>query len=101
MLLYQQVFGSSFDLGIIVPKSFVDQSYKHDVCPCFVRQLSKNQCMVLWIDYAEPEDRESLDSKRYTLNLHVNDVYARALFESDDLLEMTVVLESWSKALIV
>lgn len=66
-MLYKKEFGSNFELGFNLDNLpfLADKSYHNDVCPSFHFKLD-NQYLVLWVDYASVEDRES-ETKRYLI----------------------------------
>ncbi|MFK0572053.1 hypothetical protein [Endozoicomonas sp.] len=94
MLLYQKAFGSAFDPGIVIPDFFADQSYKNDVCPCFVYCRGGGRVIVLWVDFEAPEKREYLESQRYTLELHIQGECRHRILETDSPEKVTCVLAS-------
>ena len=94
MLLYQQAFGSAFDLGIVVPDYFIDQSYKNDVCPRFVYCYGDRREIVLWVDFAEPEERECPVRQRYTLELYIQDKCHHRILETNSPERITALLAS-------
>lgn len=94
MSLYQRAFGSTFDLGIVVPDLFVDQSYKNDVCPCFVYHCDGGRSFVLWVDFEAVEKRECQKSQRYTLELHIQDEFRYRILETNSPERITAMLES-------
>ena len=83
MLLYQQAFGSTFVLGIKLPDSFQDHSYKNDACPCFVHNLDDNRAIVLWVDFEEHVMREHPEKKRYTLELYIQGGFRYRILETE------------------
>lgn len=95
MLQYQQAFGSSFELGIDVPGFFVDQSYKNDVCPCFVYDCGSGRSFVLWVDFEVAEKREYQESQRYTLELHIQEEYRYRLLETNSPDRIRAMLETF------
>ena len=87
MSLYQEAFGNDFNLGIELPSSFIDQSYKNDVCPCFVCRYSESRVFYLWVDFDVKAERENPDSKRYTLELETHNSNQRqSIIETDSAL---------------
>lgn len=94
MLQYQKAFGCTFDLGIDVPKFFVDQSYKNDVSPRFVYQCDGGRAFVLWVDFAAEEKREYPESQRYTLELHIQEECRYRILETNSPERITAMLES-------
>ena len=83
MLLYQQAFGNTFDLGIDLPDSFKDHSYKNDACPCFVHRLEEGRAIVLCVDFEAPEKRECRGNKRFTLELYIQDECRYVILETN------------------
>lgn len=66
-----------------IPAGWVDVSWKHDACPCFWHPIHK---MRLWIDYAEPDDRDIPVCPRFTLVPCDDDMEEvdHPLFHTDD-----------------
>ncbi|WP_066014547.1 hypothetical protein [Endozoicomonas atrinae] len=94
-MLYQQVFGCGFNLGIDLPGSFIDQSYKNDECPCFVCHLGE-QSLFLWVDFEMPEKREDSKNQRYTLDLHTGGQFHKRVIQTDCQEEITEFLKRYS-----
>lgn len=93
---YKTEFGAEFDLGFNLADYpfLVDKSYHNDVCPSFYF-VKDGQHYVLWVDYAEPAQREDEDAPRYMIQKAENEgdaehpeVYAgsgEVVFEGDSL----------------
>lgn len=94
MQLYQRAFGKAFDPGIEIPVIFIDQSYKNDVCPCFVYRCGERQ-ILLWVDFETPEQRELPDSKRYTLELRFQGEYIYAILATNSQGKITRVISGY------
>lgn len=47
-----------------IPDGFEDTSWHNDACPCFV---SDPLGLELWVDYADPAEREFPERKRFTV----------------------------------
>jgi hypothetical protein len=73
MELYKQEFGKDFDLGFDLKNHpyLIDKSWHNDLCPSFYFKLSE-QFYVLWIDYADVEQREE-DTLRYVIVEAINE----------------------------
>ena len=59
MSLYEQEFGQDFDLGFDLKEHpyLIDKSWHNDLCPNFYFKVDE-QYYVLWVDYADEEQRE-------------------------------------------
>ncbi|WP_299735540.1 hypothetical protein [uncultured Endozoicomonas sp.] len=66
MKKYQEAFGVNYDLGICIPESFIDESYKNDTGPCFVYQVGTG-ILKIWILPELPSERDIEGGLRYTL----------------------------------
>ena len=74
-----------FILDVEIPEGFEDSSWKNDTCPCFINTAMR---MRLFVDYADPAQREMPDLKRFL----ITDVEAdgspvensKTLIETDD-----------------
>ncbi|MDC9565693.1 MULTISPECIES: hypothetical protein [unclassified Pseudoalteromonas] len=101
MELYKQEFGQNFDLGFSLKKHpyLIDKSWHNDQCPSFYF-IENEKYYVLWVDYAEEEQREE-DTSRYIIVEAINEgdnevpeVYAgegKIAFECEVITE----LEEW------
>ena len=52
------------ELDFKLPEGFEDDSCHQDVCPCFTKGNLR-----LWVDYPNPQDRETQELKRFSLVL--------------------------------
>jgi hypothetical protein len=50
-----------------IPSHWVDESYSNDSCPCFFTGRVDGFKVRVFIDYANPVDREFADSQRFTV----------------------------------
>ncbi len=48
----------------IIPDGFTDRSWKNEACPCFIHEATG---IVLWVDFADPEQREFSEMSRFTV----------------------------------
>lgn len=73
MSSYKQEFGQDFDLGfdLIEHPYLIDKSWHNDLCPSFYFKIDE-QYYVLWVDYAEEEQREE-DTSRYVIVEAINE----------------------------
>ncbi len=104
MELYKQEFGQNFDLGFDLKNHpyLIDKSWHNDQCPSFYFKVGE-QFYVLWVDYADIEQREE-DTPRYVILEAINEgnneapeIYAgsgKVLFESEDYAELKLFLDS-------
>lgn len=96
---YKTAFGVDFDLGFDLSDYpfLVDKSYHHDVCPSFYF-VKNGQYYVLWVDFADPAQREDEDGPRYMIQKAENegteddpDVYAgsgEVVLEFDNVIDI-------------
>jgi len=104
MELYKQQFGQSFNLGFDLKNHpyLIDKSWHNDQCPSFYFIIGEQYC-VLWVDYADIEQREE-GTPRYVILEAINEgnneapeIYAgsgEVLFESEDYAELKLFLGS-------
>lgn len=76
-----------------IPRSWTDQSWHNDACPSFNTETG----MVVWVNYADPKDREIGELKRFIVQddpnvINSNDV----LLETDDWEEVLVFVAARS-----
>ncbi len=73
-----------FVLDVTIPAGFEDNSYHNDVCPRFEKQLPDGNYLVIWVDFANPSEREYLNCHRFAVDLHDQDfIYLKTLVRSD------------------
>jgi hypothetical protein len=73
-----------FVLDVTIPAGFDDHSWHNDVCPRFEKQLSDGSYLVIWVDFADPKEREYLNCHRFAVDLHDSDfTYLKTLVRSD------------------
>lgn len=53
-----------FTLDVTIPEGFNDTSWHNDICPSWTHETRN---LRLWIEYADPEQREYPDMKRFAL----------------------------------
>lgn len=68
MKLYQEMFGSDFNLGFDVDDYpfLTDKSYRNDSCPSFYFDVAGTY-YILWVDYPDASEREDESYSRYTI----------------------------------
>lgn len=73
MELYKQEFGQDFDLGFDLKNHpyLIDKSWHNDLSPSFYFKVAE-QYYVLWVDYADTEQREE-NTPRYIITGAVNE----------------------------
>ena len=72
-------FDDGWSCGLIQVLGFVDESWRNDVCPHFVRGEIE-----VWIDYKDPQLREFQGvGSRYTVH-RVTQEARKVIFETDD-----------------
>lgn len=73
MELYKKEFGQDFDLGFDLKNHpyLIDKSWHNDLCPSFYFKLD-GQFYVLWVDYADIEQREE-NTPRYLITEAINE----------------------------
>lgn len=78
-----------------IPAGFEDQSWHNDVCPSFWHEANR---LRIWIDYANPRDREDETMTRFALVrtdeecTHVADIV-----HSDDWADILAAIDEVSK----
>lgn len=87
-MLYKTEF-PTYDDTLPNLAGFVDDSWRHDVCPSMHNQVLG---VKLWIDWQDYDQREC-GGKRYTLCKEGDDCMYIALFESDSLAEVITFIE--------
>jgi hypothetical protein len=74
-----------FVLDVEIPEGFTDQSWHNDVCPRFERDLPDGRYLVIWVDFADPKEREYSNCHRFAVDLYEPDsTYLRTLIRSDN-----------------
>lgn len=74
-----------FVLDVEIPEGFTDQSWHNDVCPRFERALPDGRYLSIWVDFADPKEREYSNCHRFAVDLHEPDsTYLRTLIRSDN-----------------
>tara|TARA_R110002033_G_scaffold111827_1_gene157245 strand:- start:18247 stop:18591 length:345 start_codon:yes stop_codon:yes gene_type:complete len=101
-MLFKNEFGNDFDLGFNLNDYpyLKDKSWHNDVSPSFYFNIG-SQYYLLWIDHADPADREDSNS-RYLIQEAINEgteihpeIYSsdgRVIFESEHFMELEVFL---------
>jgi hypothetical protein len=104
MILYKNEFGLDFDLGFNLNDypHLKDKSWHNDVSPSFYFSIG-SQYYVLWIDHADPAEREDSNS-RYLIQEATNEgneihpeIYSSdgdIVFESELFEDVSTFLES-------
>lgn len=64
MASYKEAFPDFGEMDVEIPAGFVDASYRNDSCPAF---LNEEAGLFLFVDYANPDDREHPDLSRFSL----------------------------------
>lgn len=66
--LYKKEFGDNFELGFDLGElsMLVDKSWHNDMSPSFYFKKG-NDYFVLWVDYKNPAQRETVGGYRYTI----------------------------------
>lgn len=83
-----------FDNELPSIAGFIDDSWRHDVCPSLYNQTLN---LKLFCDYLNPEKREC-GGKRYTLQKHDEEMSLEdILLESDNLEEVLLAIEEHKK----
>ena len=92
MNLFQREF-PRFDTATLppIPAGFEDSSWHNDVCPSF---LNIKRQLQIFIDYADPAEREFPKSKRFrVLRLNEHFEYVDTLTGSDDWSDILAAIE--------
>jgi hypothetical protein len=81
---YQTEF-PDFVLDVTIPDGFEDNSWHNDACPRFQKQLPDGNYLVIWVNYANPQDRDYPNLHRFSIDLHeVDFTYLETLRSSDN-----------------
>lgn len=74
-----------FILDVTIPDGFADQSWHNNACPSFEKQLPDGQYLIIWVDYADPKDRDYSQFPRFSIDLHDTDYcHVDTLIASDN-----------------
>lgn len=65
-------------------KGFIDVSWHNDACPSFHLPLGGESFLRVWVDFANPEDRDSPFHERYCVDL-MHDDECSTVLRTDDL----------------
>jgi hypothetical protein len=85
-----------FVLDVVIPDGFEDNSWHNDVCPRFEKQLPDGNYLVIWVDFANPSEREYLNCHRFAVDLHDSDFTClETLITSDDWHEITLFIDTF------
>ena len=77
---YTKEFPDFGPMDVVIPEGFKDTSWHNDICPSFSSATHK-----IWVDYANPTDRELEYQSRFTLCLiDADGEYIDTLTQSDD-----------------
>lgn len=76
-----------------IPAGFEDRSWRNDACPTFINESAG---LMLWIDFANPDDREHEDVKRFGL-CEYNDGIGDEIVMTDDWSEVLSTIEKRTK----
>ena len=79
-MTYQTEF-PDFVLDVDLPPGAVDTSWRNDSCPRFEYQTAG---VFLFVDYANPEDREFPDAPRFSVHDARSD-HVEVLLDTDDI----------------
>jgi hypothetical protein len=76
-----------------IPDSWLDVSYGNDTCPSFIVMQggvgdSNYLTCKVWIDCANPEERENPESKRFSVTYERDSEYSNYVFMSDSWAEI-------------
>lgn len=74
-----------FKLNVTIPAGFIDNSWHNNQMPCWIRKLSDDRMMVLWIDYADPGLRDHPLNARFVLHMtdsSMTDVFEHSAFDN-------------------
>jgi hypothetical protein len=74
-----------FTLDVEIPAGFDDQSWHNNACPSFEKKLPDGQYLIIWVDYADPKDRDYSQFPRFSIDLHDTDYcHVDTLIASDN-----------------
>lgn len=84
---YQDAF-PDFVLDVTLPPGGVDTSYRNDACPRFEYASAG---VWLFVDYADPADREFMDARRFSVHDARAD-HVEVLLDTDDMTAVAALI---------
>ena len=66
-IISNQIF-ENFDDVIVIPEGFISTVWINNACPSICREIDENTGVTIWIDYKNPELRETV-GKRFIVSL--------------------------------
>lgn len=64
-----QIF-ENFDDVIEIPEGFISTTWRNNACPSIAREIDANTGVTIWIDYKNPELRETIgEGNRFIVSL--------------------------------
>jgi hypothetical protein len=70
-IISNQIF-ENFDDVIVIPEGFISTVWRNNACPSICREIDENTGVTIWIDYKNPELRET-EGKRFIVSLETLD----------------------------
>jgi len=70
-IISNQIF-ENFDDVIEIPEGWVSTSWRNNACPSMALEIDENTAITIWIDYKNPELRETV-GKRFIVSLETLD----------------------------
>lgn len=78
-----------------IPAGFEDESWHNDACPSFHHEGLR---LTIWVDYADPQHRDSADSTRFALiRTDEERTWLGELVDSDDWSDILAGIEEASR----
>jgi hypothetical protein len=97
---YLREFPAFGVLDVAIPEGFEDTSWHNNACPTWAIQKGNGNYLVLAIDYADPEHRDTPSLKRFRLHLYDTDMnFQGDVLQTDDYAEVQNLLAIYGKAM--
>lgn len=82
---YETEFPDFDSIDVTLPDDFQDVSWHNDAMPAFERKLLSGNILRIWINYANPDERETgRNDPRFALALHDSDsMFVQMLIQTD------------------
>ncbi len=73
-----------FVLDVTIPEGWHDVSWRNETCPCWEVGERDGYTFRVWVDYADPEQREFPETKRFLLAPIFDGNILDDIIETDD-----------------
>jgi hypothetical protein len=84
-VISNQIF-ENFDDVIEIPEGFISTSWRNNACPSMALEIDENNSITIWIDYKNPELRET-QGKRFIVSMETLEEGFEPMGEFDTLEE--------------